>query len=278
MSSGCSSSCTDENGLSVCTGVNPPYATDNLGTEPKLVNNARAKDPTWQQLYEFLQTDTTDEKTYIENVYACGSFAETLHNNAESAGIKAAFIAVSFSDDSVAHALNAFNTTDHGLVYIDDTGRGLQIPYIVQSRSADEVPWDHPCNDGGTDDGWDKVCFLNIGEDLGCIGLRPASAACDRNCYVQANESLNDYNHQMSTFAEDVEHYNTRVVSFNTAISGKTYYIGTSEERAISKIETELKNVDRDLNKRHDELCTIEESLVEVYEPYGIVQKIEVYW
>ena len=52
----------------------------------------------------------------------CGEFAETLHNNAEGNGIKAAWVAIRFEDDSTPHALNAFVTTDKGLIFIDVTG------------------------------------------------------------------------------------------------------------------------------------------------------------
>jgi len=45
-----------------------------------------------------------------------------LHNNAEEAEIRAAFVAADLVDEQDGHALNAFNTTDRGLVYIDDTG------------------------------------------------------------------------------------------------------------------------------------------------------------
>ena len=39
---------------------------------------------------------------------------------------RAAFVAVLFSDNEAGHALNAFRTTDRGLVYVDCTGRGFE--------------------------------------------------------------------------------------------------------------------------------------------------------
>jgi len=86
-----------------------------------LVNNPSASDPTWAELRRFLQSDRTDTRDYITDVYVCGHFAEDLHNNAEEQGIRAAFVIVEFAI-GVPHALNAFRTRDRGLVYIDVTG------------------------------------------------------------------------------------------------------------------------------------------------------------
>ncbi len=77
-------------------------------------------DPTWAQVQSFILSDTTDRKPYITDVYMCGDFAREVHNNAERAGIRAAYVAVNFKDSN--HALNAFKTTDRGLVFIDCTG------------------------------------------------------------------------------------------------------------------------------------------------------------
>jgi hypothetical protein len=45
-----------------------------------------------------------------------------LQNHAEEAGWRCAWVAIEFSGQSAGHALNAFQTTDRGLVFIDDTG------------------------------------------------------------------------------------------------------------------------------------------------------------
>jgi hypothetical protein len=90
-----------------------------------LLNNKEAVDVTWEYLKQFLLDDQTDEYLFEDGYFTCGDFAEKLHNNAEKAGIKAAFVCLDFSGGSavIDHALNAFYTTDLGLVvYIDDTG------------------------------------------------------------------------------------------------------------------------------------------------------------
>ena len=101
-------------GSVVSSGVQPPYQGADI------VNHETASNPTWSQLRDFLLKDKTDEKAYVPDVYMCGSFARDVHNNAELAGIRAAYVHVELP--GADHALNAFKTTDRGLVFIDCTG------------------------------------------------------------------------------------------------------------------------------------------------------------
>lgn len=98
----------------VASGIQPPFQGADI------VNYGTATNPTWARLLDFLQNDKTDRRTYVPGVYMCGDFARDVHNNAERAGIRAAYVAVQFT--SGWHALNAFKTTDKGLVFIDCTG------------------------------------------------------------------------------------------------------------------------------------------------------------
>jgi len=101
-------------GSVVESGVKPPY----VGAD--IVNYDTASNPTWAQLLGFLLNDKTDQKAYVPGVYMCGDFARDVHNNAERAGIRGAYVAVELP--GADHALNAFKTTDRGLVFIDCTG------------------------------------------------------------------------------------------------------------------------------------------------------------
>lgn len=107
------------------TDEQPPYVKS-PGKLVHIVNNPVAKDMSFGELKSFILQDNTDDGAYIEGIRMCGEFAETLHNNAEQKGIKAAFVAIHFTNESIGHALNAFHTTDKGLVYIDCTGRALK--------------------------------------------------------------------------------------------------------------------------------------------------------
>ncbi len=91
------------------------------GHHIKLIDNPNATDPTYQELIDFIASDSTDQKRYEKGVYVCSDYAEDVHNNAEAAGIKAAWVVVCFADDEIRHSCNVFNTTDKGLIYIDCT-------------------------------------------------------------------------------------------------------------------------------------------------------------
>jgi hypothetical protein len=88
----------------------------------ELIDNPEANNPTWNELISFLAADRTENNDYIIDVYDCSQFSRDLHNNAEAAGIRAAEVQVWFKNETVGHALNAFITTDYGLVYVDCTG------------------------------------------------------------------------------------------------------------------------------------------------------------
>lgn len=100
--------------------VHPTIGPD--GQPITLVGNPAAADPTFAQLESFLLSDKTDQNTYIPGVYVCADFARDVYNNAEKAGIRAAFVGIEFTGTKEGHALNAFMTTDKGLVFIDCTG------------------------------------------------------------------------------------------------------------------------------------------------------------
>jgi len=92
-----------------------------------LCNNPNAKNPAWDELKAFLAEDRTDEHPYNLSTFVCADFAEMLHNNAEATGMRTAYVCVQLSPCSYfasggGHCLNAFETTDRGLVYIDCTG------------------------------------------------------------------------------------------------------------------------------------------------------------
>jgi type II secretory pathway pseudopilin PulG len=86
-----------------------------------LIDNPDAVNPTWEELISFLAADQTEKNDYILDVYDCSQFSRDVHNNAEAAGIRAAEVQVWFSNNMSGHALNAFITSDYGLVYVDCT-------------------------------------------------------------------------------------------------------------------------------------------------------------
>jgi len=97
------------------------FASKERSADVALIDNPTATNPTWSQLMTFLSQDQTEKHTYIEDVYDCSQFSRDVHNNAEARGIRAAVVQVTFRYESTRHALNAFLTTDYGLVYVDCT-------------------------------------------------------------------------------------------------------------------------------------------------------------
>jgi hypothetical protein len=73
--------------------------------------------PTFEEAISFLSEDKTDLNQYREDDYVCSHFARDVNNNAESQGIRCAFVDIRFPQS--AHAIIAFDTTDQGMVYFD---------------------------------------------------------------------------------------------------------------------------------------------------------------
>jgi hypothetical protein len=118
------------------------------GSPVILVDDPTARDPTWEELMHFLEEDDTDRILYQLDSFNCIDFAERLHNNAENRGIRAAYVSVSFQDRQNGHAINAFETVDKGLVFIDCTGAenplgeldsNDKVAYIVPDREYGSV-------------------------------------------------------------------------------------------------------------------------------------------
>jgi uncharacterized membrane-anchored protein YhcB (DUF1043 family) len=125
-------------------------------TDVELVDNPNAHNPTWKELMSFLATDNTEQHEYIKNVYDCSQFSRDVHNNAEAAGIRAAEVQIDFEGMTEGHALDAFITTDYGLVYIDCTSpadtvarveldkayRALNVYLVAGQNARNDAWWD----------------------------------------------------------------------------------------------------------------------------------------
>lgn len=104
----------------------------------ELINNPNAKDPSWNELTAFIQSDTTDSKPYIDTFYwgyVCADYARDVHNNAEAAGIRASWVGIDFEGGGPGHALNAFLTADKGLVFVDCT----ELDTIAYVKTGEEL-------------------------------------------------------------------------------------------------------------------------------------------
>ncbi|HEX79039.1 MAG TPA: hypothetical protein G4O19_02665 [Dehalococcoidia bacterium] len=144
-------------GIRVYSGIQPGVIRNELMEEVVLINKEATRNPTWDELMSFLGQDATDSMLYGPQLL-CGGFAEALHNNAERAGIASAFMAINF-EEGIGHAINAFNTSDKGLVYIDCTG---------DDTHSTHLPGYIYIGDTGSHD---TIAYLEIGEPIGHINI-----------------------------------------------------------------------------------------------------------
>jgi len=222
----------------------PPYAKTFGGQRINLINNWDAKDPTWQQLVSFLEADKTDSKAYAIFSFPCGAFAEEVHNNSEAAGIKAAWVALDFRDKSGGHALNAFKTTDRGLVYIDCTGEDImsfrvpRLPPILSQRTT-SPPVER-----------DKVAYVEVGKQYGLIALGKATSL-DYTFYEQTVKKW--------------EYLQAKIQEYEWLMAGRTIVYDQAEYARLKRMYDEIKAMERDLGGYW-------------WPPLDVVKDVKTYW
>jgi len=146
-------------------------------------------------------------------------------------------VGVRFTGAEKGHAINAFETIDKGLIYIDCTnGRN-------PSGEDDEIQ------------SWDTVAYIEIGRKYGILHIdRVASSPYDfytfqYDFYTDCEEAWQDYKNLL-------EAYNKGVESYNKEISGKVYTIGSPEEQRVSTWAAEIMQQEQTLNRLEKELVT----------------------
>ena len=147
--------------LSGCSKISEFYGLD-------LINNPFARDVKAEELTQFLEQDAISERDYVgyefeaasylvmpdgseyvsgneilvplgdyvRSGYGCLNFAVDLHNNAEKAGIRCGMVV----DRKEWHCLNAFRTTDRGLVYVDASAGSDSLSYYDPNTERHVIP------------------------------------------------------------------------------------------------------------------------------------------
>lgn len=232
------------NGALVYNSIQPPYLLHPDGPVVHLVNNPTAMDPTWEELSAFIRTDSTDRNAYLKDLYMCGGFAQDLHNAAEVAGIRAGWVAIDFTDRVIGHAATVFQTTDQGLVVIDDTssydsgGRGLGT---------------------GLSDNYDKVAYIQIGQEYGVISLEVAVSPF-YNEYLAYLDRLEEFETLQTDYERQVIEYN------QAAVSGSYNY-------------SYMKSWYNRLEELRQEMDAVSDNLGGYYwESLGTVRAVTIYW
>ena len=77
-----------------------------------------SQSPTYQEALQFISSDPTNENAYLEGRYTCTDFATDFWNNAVSKGYVCGYVIIYFPSGQ-SHAIDCFNTTDNGLIFIE---------------------------------------------------------------------------------------------------------------------------------------------------------------
>ncbi len=259
----------DTLGIDISSGVQPQaYRIPDRPESgmPKLVANDSASNPSWQRLKAFLDTDSTSGQTYIEDRFMCVGFAEMLQNHAATVGIRAAMVFVQFKGSEIGHALNAFVTTDKGIVYIDATGPDYPGMSIVATGRGSRP-----------EANWTKVAYVARGKDYGAVSLSD-NTPLDYYGYVWIRTEWERYNRRVKAFNSETSALSSEIDRFNKEIKGKTYYIGTAAHKRISQWKQTLEDRSRAFDEESADLDRLRNTLKTTWNPLGIVSEIEIYW
>lgn len=91
------------------------------------------RDPTYQEMVNFVEADQTDKNNYTSN-YTCTNFASDFINHAFKIGIECGYVEINFPTSG--HSIVCFNTTDHGLVFIEPQHDKIVALTVGQSYSS----------------------------------------------------------------------------------------------------------------------------------------------
>lgn len=233
----------------VYTDMQPPYVG---GTDNQIIldRNDKATNPTWQQVKDFITQDNTDHIPYTFD-FVCGDFAERVYDNAEARGIRTAFVTIHFADNSSPHAINVFQTTDRGLVYIDSTG--VDTYSSLQIVGPGEKVFGIPTSK-------DKIGYVQVGQPYGAVSLSTNYGTkysdfvkwqTDKSAF---DRELREYNTEMAAYNNEVTNYNNQVTIYNVnPTSGSEYIALNAESNNLDSKKNDLaienKNLDADASK-----------------------------
>lgn len=89
----------------------------NQGVEDGAGRGYTIRDPTYEEVTQFITSDQTDKNEYNKENYTCANFAADIKNNAFTIGYRCGYVGIEFPDS--AHAIVCFDTIDHGLIFIE---------------------------------------------------------------------------------------------------------------------------------------------------------------
>lgn len=236
--------------VEVFYGEQPPYVEGPNGNEIYLVNNSLATNVSWSTLATFLEMDNTDENPYLQGERMCGTFAEMLHNNAEAVGIRTAWVSIDMVGQEIGHALNAFVTTDRGVVFVDCTGEDAG---LVVSAEAEAGVCDY-----------DKIAYVLKGREYGLISLDYAESS-DYPFYEKYTKAWEDY-------TTDLDEFNALADEYNALVAGRRLVVGSQDAHRATSLYNELerRRVSMEMQRQLLGSCR--------WDSIGVVEQVELYW
>lgn len=196
----------------------------------------------WTQLQDVLKRDSTDKLEYIEGKFDSQGFALSLRDRLSRYGIRCAYVSVGF-DGRPEQALNAFETTDKGMVFVDCVGSD-KIAYVEKGRPygtirLEAVKTDYIATEGKPGEFWRQLVW------------KTHSNPFSYDFYTL-------YLQRWSFYNESTDAHDKAVDEFHAG------YPGWSSER--------LYNWEQNLKALKEDLGSVQ------LKPMGTVKNIEIYW
>ncbi len=200
------------------------------------------RNPSWAEVKAFITQDATDKILYNINTFACSGYAILIRDHARQLGFRSAYIQLEFPG-SAGHVLNAFQTTDYGLVYIDCTSSD-KVGYVVSGQEygnidANAVKTEYISCDGSPGDFWQPLVY------------KTAANPFSYNYYVE-------YKARRAFYNNTVNAYNAAVAQVNSG----------SSQWTAAQMDAWYENIDAlilDIGETY-------------YNSMGIVGNVETYW
>jgi hypothetical protein len=119
------------------------------GLNDSIPHKYALRDPTYDEVIEFLARDKTDRNTYIEEnfQYVCIDYAIDVCSNAQKQHLDCHVVELVFKEAEGAHVIVAFNTIDKGWVFFEPQDDrkvkvGIGVHYYKDNNYISDIPDD----------------------------------------------------------------------------------------------------------------------------------------
>ena len=176
---------------------------NNLQTSyDKLIKNSgqtNLRNPSWEELKNFVKTDNIDQVTYNIDTFACTGYATILRDRARTLGFRTAIVQV-LLPGTAGHVFDAIQTSDAGLVYIDCT-QADKVAYIQIGQpygmiAIDAVRYHYIDTSGSPKDFYEPLSYKDTNNPF-------------NYAYYQEYEQRRDF------YNKTIAEYNVQVIAFN---------------------------------------------------------------